>query len=283
MARVELGAEKYDWNALLNKQPTGMIGIYQLPGSNALEIRKARDATQSLTLDDLIAMAIEHSPDLNISRADYAAAGYAANASLAALHQAVSDKIYSVKEAYYTILQAKSLILVNEENVKLSERQLYRARRYFKAGIRTKVDVSDANVKLLSAKLALQKAFYSLKLAHTNLEWVVGLQLPARMYALYQPKLEMDNLYATLQVERAGELYRSVNGGHYPKIYLQGQCTGQHVDKFAANPQQQYSGIVGAEWNLFEGFKTDAKSQEAKANLMRARADYDRIWVGIRQ
>lgn len=40
VARVELGAEKYDWNALLNKKPTGMIGIYQLPGSNALEIRK---------------------------------------------------------------------------------------------------------------------------------------------------------------------------------------------------------------------------------------------------
>ena len=40
VARVELGAEKYDWSALLNKKPTGMIGIYQLPGSNALAIRK---------------------------------------------------------------------------------------------------------------------------------------------------------------------------------------------------------------------------------------------------
>jgi len=40
VARVELGAEKYDWNAVLNNRPTGMIGIYQLPGSNALEIRK---------------------------------------------------------------------------------------------------------------------------------------------------------------------------------------------------------------------------------------------------
>ena len=40
VARVELGAEKYDWNAVLNKRPTGLIGIYQLPGSNALEIRE---------------------------------------------------------------------------------------------------------------------------------------------------------------------------------------------------------------------------------------------------
>ena len=41
LSRVELGAESYDWNAIYNKKPTGMVAIYQLPGSNALQIRKA--------------------------------------------------------------------------------------------------------------------------------------------------------------------------------------------------------------------------------------------------
>ena len=41
VATIELGAEKYDWNAVLNEKPTGLVGIYQLPGSNALEIRDA--------------------------------------------------------------------------------------------------------------------------------------------------------------------------------------------------------------------------------------------------
>lgn len=40
VATVELGAENYSWNALLNKQPAAMVAIYQLPGSNALEIKK---------------------------------------------------------------------------------------------------------------------------------------------------------------------------------------------------------------------------------------------------
>ena len=40
VSKIELGAEKYDWNAILDKNPTGLIGIYQLAGSNALEIRK---------------------------------------------------------------------------------------------------------------------------------------------------------------------------------------------------------------------------------------------------
>ncbi len=51
VATIELGAEKYDWNALLNKKPGAMIGIYQLPGSNSLEIKKnvikAMDRLQS--------------------------------------------------------------------------------------------------------------------------------------------------------------------------------------------------------------------------------------------
>lgn len=37
---VELGAENYSWNALLNKKPAALIAIYQLPGSNALDIKK---------------------------------------------------------------------------------------------------------------------------------------------------------------------------------------------------------------------------------------------------
>jgi len=40
VSEIELGAEKYDWNAILDKNPTGLIGIYQLAGSNALEIRE---------------------------------------------------------------------------------------------------------------------------------------------------------------------------------------------------------------------------------------------------
>ena len=41
VSEIELGAEKYDWNALLNSKPTGLIAIYQLAGANALNIKKA--------------------------------------------------------------------------------------------------------------------------------------------------------------------------------------------------------------------------------------------------
>ncbi|MGB0766849.1 MAG: efflux RND transporter permease subunit, partial [Phycisphaeraceae bacterium] len=41
VARVELGAETYDWNARLNGQPGVGIGIYQMPGSNAIDVADA--------------------------------------------------------------------------------------------------------------------------------------------------------------------------------------------------------------------------------------------------
>jgi len=44
VSNIELGAEMYDWNALLNAKPTGLIAIYQLSGANALNIKKAAEA-----------------------------------------------------------------------------------------------------------------------------------------------------------------------------------------------------------------------------------------------
>ena len=41
ISSIELGAEMYDWTSLLNLNPAGLIGIYQLSTANALDIKKA--------------------------------------------------------------------------------------------------------------------------------------------------------------------------------------------------------------------------------------------------
>jgi len=38
IARVELGAESYMWSAALNNKPVALLGIYQLPNANALDV-----------------------------------------------------------------------------------------------------------------------------------------------------------------------------------------------------------------------------------------------------
>lgn len=43
ISRVELGAESYGWDASLNNKETALLGIYQLPGSNALDVASKID------------------------------------------------------------------------------------------------------------------------------------------------------------------------------------------------------------------------------------------------
>ncbi len=45
VAKIELGSESYDWNAISAKKPTGLIGVYQLGEANALEIREKIEET----------------------------------------------------------------------------------------------------------------------------------------------------------------------------------------------------------------------------------------------
>ena len=40
VARVELGSESYLWSAFYNNKPAAVLGIYQLPGANALDVAK---------------------------------------------------------------------------------------------------------------------------------------------------------------------------------------------------------------------------------------------------
>lgn len=45
VSSITLGSESYDWNAISNKKPTGLIGVYQLGEANALDIRKNIEST----------------------------------------------------------------------------------------------------------------------------------------------------------------------------------------------------------------------------------------------
>ena len=45
VAKVELGSESYDWNAISAKKPAGLIGVYQLGDANSLQIRQDVEKT----------------------------------------------------------------------------------------------------------------------------------------------------------------------------------------------------------------------------------------------
>ena len=214
--------------------------------------------------------------------------------------QLISNKKRDVKTAYNQVLQAIALIDVQKENVKLNEEQLYRATEYYASGIRTIIDVSDANASLLYAQLALKNANYDLKLAYTSLDEVVGFKEVKTDYIVYAKTLDFENRYASL-VEYALSLEASVkfayenreelkqhkaliasakaestqaSSGYYPSIYLDGSYTQQESEQLKnVLPQEQWKVSANMDWNIYRGGATNAAAQEKEIEVYKSQAD----------
>ncbi len=239
------------------------------------------------------------------------ASRYDANASFTRLQQKIRDKVFQVKEAYYHALKTKKLIEVNRENVKLNEQQLHRARRYFEAGIRTRIDVTDARVNLISARLALQNAHYEYRRARIRLAAAVGIDPYGGAYELEAPQIDTARLYESLpdvnqsfaalegfayahrytlktyreQVKSAREKVVAARAGYFPGLYARGDYTlndlNDELQLFI--PKEQWNAAIALKWNLFEGFKTEAKTEEYRALRLKNEALYSDAKLKIRQ
>lgn len=229
----------------------------------------------------------------------------------AAMQQSVSDKIYAVKKAYYDLLFNYALFDVNTENIKLNEKQLNRSKRYFQAGIRTKVDVTDARVNLIEAQLDLQNTNYDLRLSLVNLKKEIGINndkkdngyevfiqkpesvdvynsLPKLTLSLAKYKSEASQNRAELQqyaqlLKSAESVREQVDGDYYPSAYANGDYLVQDVDADAFAPEEQWKATVSLEWNIFAGNKTNAQNEEAKIIVMRAKADLENARLRIQK
>jgi len=229
----------------------------------------------------------------------------------AQMQQVISDKIFLVKQHYYEILKIKSNIDVQRKNVKLQKQQLHRAQKYLQSGIKTIIDVSDAQVQVEQAQLDLKNVTYELELKRAQLEGVLGTVPYDGNYVVYSHKLQMKNLtqqlppvtmsldslevyaYRHRYILESSEYYVKgaqanvdvSQGDYYPVLSLQGSYTAQDVDNsmVAFTPEKQGQVAVNMTWNLFSGYQTDAAVQEAKIGVLKARSQVDSIKLSIKR
>ncbi len=229
----------------------------------------------------------------------------------AQMEQIISDKIYDVKKAYYDILKAKSIIDVQYKNVELQAQQLNRAQKYLLSGIKTIIDVSDAQVQVEQAKLDLENAKYDLELRRAILEELIGLVPYNGNYSLYSKKLSLPNLSRNLpslhislgklesfaythryamqstihNIRGAQSNVESSKGDYYPTLSVGANYTAQHVDDSAGLPLPERQGQIAVQmnWNLFSGYQTDAKVQEAKIAVLKASSQQQAVKLAIKR
>ncbi|RLA73317.1 MAG: TolC family protein [Epsilonproteobacteria bacterium] len=285
------------------------VDLAALAGGTGMDFKQQGNLNGMTLLGNLSASQLIYDFGKTSGRID--ASDSEANALEASINQVISTKILTVKARYYDALKMKSIIGVNQKNIKLQEGQLRRAKRYYETGIKTIIDVSDAQVRLTEAKLDLSNSQYELKLRMALLEEAMGYTPYSGNYNLYHRKLDLLNVSRKLPkistplsqlegfaydhryelksskylVESSRSIVESEKGGYLPTLSLRGDYTAQSVDDdfIAATPQRQWQGGIDLKWNLFAGNQTDASVQEAKIAALKAASQVDNVRLLIKR
>ena len=106
-------------------------------------------------------------------------------ASLYTFEDIVLDTIFNVKTNYFGVLAAKATMEVNRANVQINERNYHRTKAYFDEGIKSKIDLVNAEVYLSDSKVTLVE---SEKLYKNAL-----VKLNNSMYVAFAPEYEIEN------------------------------------------------------------------------------------------
>lgn len=223
------------------------------------------------------------------------------------LYQIAQDIAFTAKAAFYDVLAAERLVKVEEQAVSNYEKQLYRAKKYFEAGVRTKIDVTNAGVKLSTSKLNLIQAEANRKTARVRLEQVLGKQPNNGNYTLvhYDKALEqlagskpglpgsIDSHLITafenrpdfealnLLIEAAKADIRRAKSGYFPSINARGGY--DEVDSGLSTFEDQWNVGVDLTWELFSGFETEGEMIEAEGRLKEVIATRNDLLLAIRQ
>lgn len=223
------------------------------------------------------------------------------------LAQVYQDIVFQVKSAFYTVLESKRLITVAEQAVDNYEQQLYRAQRFYEAGVRTRIDVTNAQVNLSNQKLNLLRANSDYKTARTALEQVLGTipnngdyepvsnepaleQLAAKKPPMPGP---LDSLLVTADqnrpglkqfqflIEAADASVTQAKGDYWPTIDAVGDYDRYETDLSSLSDRWQITARLN--WEFFSGFETEGKVAEASAQLREVKAGLREFELAVTQ
>lgn len=228
------------------------------------------------------------------------AARFVEDSTYFSLRRSIDDTIANVKINFFQIILNRALIVAQEQSVELLESQLQDQINRFEAGTVPRFNVLQAEVALANAIPPLIQARNNLRISQFQLVRLLGMnydqanlaQVPfdvvgelsfqfrninteesIRTALIRSPflKAQRQNILsqaANINVQLAGYLPRiSMNGGYIVQTEPGGSTIHETLDGW-------FFGFSGS-WNIFDGFETAGNVQQAKAQLMQAKINYD--------
>ncbi|WP_136808273.1 TolC family protein [Desulfosediminicola flagellatus] len=306
--QIEIARHQYSQNDAVLTQSRSLY--YPQVGTGADYSRIRIDNLQPTDEDNVASIQLEVSQriyDFGKTTGLIDASSFNLEAASANLTQIYHDIVLEVKSSFYSVLEKQRLIIVARQAVDNYEQQLYRAKRYFDAGVRTRIDVTNAEVNLSNQKLGLLRAKSDLQTARVKLQQVMGIVPNNGEYEIIseefsiddlaegKPEMpeDIDTLLVTAQQLRPGlnrfsQLVKAAEasvtqakGDYWPTIAASGVYTYYESDLSTFNDQWQLG--VGLQWQLFSGFATDGKVAEAKARLREVNASLREFELAVVQ
>ena len=193
----------------------------------------------------------------------------------------------NVKVAYYGLLQARRLVQVQEETVKQFKEHLDQVEGFYRAGTRTRYDVTTAEVNLTNAKLDMIKA--------KNAEVVARVTLANAMGVPDRPIGEMEDLLSFKKVEISEDQAIEESLSNRPDL-MSLSAQRRAADATIRSARRSYfpvlSGVADYTWRgqeyplvwnwdvgltltvpLFSGYLTQSQVAAARANMIVADAN----------
>jgi len=90
-------------------------------------------------------------------------------ADLYTFDNTVRETIFNVKQRYYEVLAARATVLINKAYVDINERNYLRTKAYFDEGLKSKIDLVNAEVTLSDSKISLIQSQNTYKNSLVNL------------------------------------------------------------------------------------------------------------------
>ena len=190
--------------------------------------------------------------------------------------------IQTVKQTFYSAVQAKYNRLVVEDTVKQTQQHLEQAKGFYEVGTKPKFDVIKAEVDVSTAKLNLIQAENALKIAFVNLNNAMGVpgapeytlqeNLAFGKYEItfeealsrgYQNRPDLKSTVAQRQAAEVG--IDSAKTGYYP--FLTGNASYNWSGGTVSELDHGYNIGAVISFPIFSGFLTKYQVQQAKSNL----------------
>lgn len=223
----------------------------------------------------------------------------------AAMEQAnatIAKVVTDTRKAFYATLLARDFAGISRASLKNGEENLANIQLLFKEGLVAEFDAIRAEVGVENIRPLVSQAEAAYKNAVSALQTQMGVGLdetyepigsfdstlpdvPDEEVAMVRAMKENFDLRALeLQVQVAGEFVTVSRSEYYPTLALYGNWTTQgQSDTFSNVLSATQSGVgLNLSMNLFNGLRSDARVQQAKADEQMLRTTMQQARDGIR-